>query len=242
MIQPALSCLFIRARTVLPSPPPVPLRTLMGLALLRPQIGISRAYQTRPHALHLSSRYVTPPSPHRHPIPSSQSPIPSPVPASGLVLACTYWIVHLARSVSYSSSASLLSLAPGPRPAGTSKPTVLLPSLTAAAPPYEQRDAVHEGVPQAQAQQYEDYNTRSVLKYRCTASLFSAAPLLTLARAAHCGGSCFVDAEVPSLTRSTRCAGVPPGLCALALRVSCSMLRVLDFFMWSPLTSAIAQE
>ncbi|KAJ7084100.1 hypothetical protein C8R44DRAFT_894245 [Mycena epipterygia] len=43
--------------------------------------------------------------------------------------------------------------------------------------------------PEAQAQQYEDYDARSVLKHHCTTSPFSAAPLLTPARATHCGGS-----------------------------------------------------
>ncbi|KAJ7330465.1 hypothetical protein DFH08DRAFT_1084219 [Mycena albidolilacea] len=43
-----------------------------------------------------------------------------------------------------------------------------------------------------------------------------------------------VDARTspqPSLTRSTRCAGAPSGLCALALRVLLNMLRVLHIFM-----------
>jgi hypothetical protein len=136
-------------------------------------------------------------------------------------------------------------------------------------------------------------------KHHCTIRPFSAAPLLTLARATHrwkwavvswvsgffaclffpcsfdrgdlgiwgfslaCFGArvsveqvfpcvggmpfCGADAEVvqcvprlpvdartspqPSLTRSTRCAGAPSGLCALALRVLCNMLRILHIFL-----------
>ncbi|KAJ6505051.1 hypothetical protein C8R45DRAFT_1090817 [Mycena sanguinolenta] len=40
-----------------------------------------------------------------------------------------------------------------------------------------------------QAQHYEDYDARFVLKHHCTIGAFSAAPLPTLARATHCGGS-----------------------------------------------------
>jgi hypothetical protein len=57
-------------------------------------------------------------------------------------------------------------------------------------PQYENRDAAHEGAPEALVQHYEDYDARFALKHHCTGiSPFSAAPLLTPTRATHCGGS-----------------------------------------------------
>ena len=159
---------------------------------------------------------------------------------------------------------------PPPPPAPPLPPSP--PSASSAAPQHERRDAAHEGAPEAQAQHYEDYDPRFALKHHCTdISPSLAAPLLTPARATHCGGSgqlfcdesffpwiryfggCLLHVSVreplrsqhfpvwegrrrrscvavprwpvnvptslqPSLTRSTRCAGVPSGLPALALR------------------------
>ncbi|KAJ7884267.1 hypothetical protein B0H13DRAFT_2343751 [Mycena leptocephala] len=64
------------------------------------------------------------------------------------------------------------------------------PPATSAAPQHEHRNAAHKGAPEAQAQYYEDYDARFLLKHHCTdISPFSAAPLLTPASATHCGGS-----------------------------------------------------
>ncbi|KAJ7351552.1 hypothetical protein DFH08DRAFT_806272 [Mycena albidolilacea] len=64
------------------------------------------------------------------------------------------------------------------------------------APRHENRNATHEGAPEAQAQHYADYDARFALKHHCTdINTFSVALLLTPAWATHCGGSgqLFVD-------------------------------------------------
>ncbi|KAJ7836418.1 hypothetical protein B0H13DRAFT_2678127 [Mycena leptocephala] len=137
------------------------------------------------------------------------------------------------------------------------------PPATSAAPQHQHRDAAHEGALEAQEQHYEDYDARFALKHHCTNTVLSRRLRCSRVEV----GSCFVgsaerpfprvggaDTEVvrhdpalacgcadvaPAFFRSTRCAGVPSGLCVLALRDSCSMLRVL---MCSSQMSAISLE
>ncbi|KAJ7084110.1 hypothetical protein C8R44DRAFT_991896 [Mycena epipterygia] len=100
--------------------------------------------------------------------------------------------------------------------------------------------------PEAQAQQYEDYDARSVLKNHCTTSPFSAAPLLTPARATHCGGT-FFDVLYPLRERPVWALYPCPPLVVLHihmwLRVRVSsrwMLRMLHFFMCSSQMSTVS--
>ncbi|KAF8147234.1 hypothetical protein K438DRAFT_1989813 [Mycena galopus ATCC 62051] len=76
------------------------------------------------------------------------------------------------------------------RPCATCSATsssIITTRAPSAAQPHEHRDAAHEGAPQAQAQHHEDYDAQFVLKHHRTIGPFSAAPLLTPARAIHYG-------------------------------------------------------
>ncbi|KAF7333141.1 hypothetical protein MVEN_02379600 [Mycena venus] len=71
------------------------------------------------------------------------------------------------------------------RPCTTSNPTSssAITTRDSTASQHENHDATHEDAPEAQAQQYKDYDARSALKHHYTISPFLAAPLLTPARA-----------------------------------------------------------
>ncbi|KAJ7282317.1 hypothetical protein C8J57DRAFT_1710519 [Mycena rebaudengoi] len=135
---------------------------------------------------------------------------------------------------------------PPPTPALSPSP----PPATSAAPQHEHRDAAHEGAPEAQAQHYEDYDARFALKHHCTdINPFSAAPLITPARATHCGGSWAVHFAfhyyclyLPTYYINT--TSTPP--CITRVIVGCPwlLLVVLEPFvvvgMWLCLTTIIS--